>query len=134
MTLRRNVIGLGLAAMAFGIWTLARAHSHIGTCTTSIPTGTTAHSGIDSSCVNTLMSYSLGFVFVATGFVIAVFAFTMIAKQERFDLHSEFKAVPRSWSKREYVMSSDGLDGVEGLDALDSPLPLGVPVYSFEST
>ena len=110
MTIRKVVIGLGLAVMAFGIWTLARAHSQVGTCTTSSPTGAASHSGIDSSCVQTLMSYSLGFVFVASGVIIAVIALTMIAKQERIDLHSELKAVPRTWGKRQYVATSDGLD------------------------
>jgi hypothetical protein len=116
MTLRRTVIGIGLASIVFGIWTLARAHSQVGTCTTSSANGAVAHSGIDSSCVQTLMSYSLGFVFVASGVLIAFIAATMIAKQERVDLHSELKAVPRTWAKREYVATSDGLDGLEGLD------------------
>jgi hypothetical protein len=110
MTIRKVVTGLGLALMAFGIWTLARAHSQVGTCSTSSPTGAAAHSGIDSTCVQTLMSYSLGFVFVASGVIIAIIAFTMIAKQERIDLHSELKAVPRTWGNRRYVMTSDGLD------------------------
>jgi len=109
MTLRRIVTGFGLAIMAFGIWTLARAHSRVGTCTTTNGLGAT-HSGIDSTCVQTLMSYSLGFVFVASGLIIAVIALTMIAKQERMDLHGELKAVPRTWGKREYVISSEGLD------------------------
>jgi len=110
MTIRKVVTGLGLAVMAFGIWTLARAHSQVGTCTTSGPTGAASHSGIDSTCVQTLMSYSLGFVFVASGVIIAIIAFTMIAKQERIDLHSELKAVPRTWGKRQYVATSGGLD------------------------
>jgi hypothetical protein len=109
MTLRRIVTGFGVAIMAFGIWTLARAHSQVGTCTTTNGLGQT-HSGIDSSCVQTLMSYSLGFVFVASGLIIAVIALTMIAKQERMDLHCELKAVPRTWAKRQYVTASEGLD------------------------
>jgi hypothetical protein len=56
------------------------------------------------------MSYSLGFVFVASGVIIAIIALTMIAKQERIDLHSELKAVPRTWGKRQYVATSGGLD------------------------
>jgi hypothetical protein len=108
MTLKRSVIALGLAAMAFGIWTLAKAHSQVGTCTTGGVR--TAHSGIDSACVQTLMSYSLGFVFVASGFIIAVIAMTMIGRQVRLDLHHELKAVPRTWGKREYVASSEGLE------------------------
>jgi len=110
MTMRRIVIGLGLAAMAFGIWTLVRAHSQVGTCSTSNATGAASHSGIDSTCVQTLMSYSLGFVFVVSGVIIAIIALTMIAKQERIDLHSELKAVPRRWAKRQYVATSNGLD------------------------
>ena len=103
MSLKRIVI-------AFGIWTITKAHSQVGTCTVASPTGAGAHTGIDSSCVQTLMSYSLGFVFVASGFIIGVIALTMIAKQERLDLHSELKAVPRTWAKREYSTQSDGLD------------------------
>lgn len=119
MTIRKAVIGFGLAVTAFGIWTLARAHSQVGTCTTTNGLGP-SHSGIDASCVQTLMSYSLGFVFVASGLIIALIAFTMIAKQERIDLHSELKAVPRTWAKRHYVATSDGLD--EPLDAATPPL------------
>src|ERR1700689_171079 len=102
MTLKRIVIGVGLAAMDFGIWTIAKAHSQGGTCSTSGAAGATAHSGIDSSCVQTLMSYSLGFVFVASGVIIAVIALTMIGRQAHIDLHGELKAVPRTWGKREY--------------------------------
>jgi hypothetical protein len=134
MTLKRTVIAIGLAISAFGIWTLAKAHSQVGTCSANPATGAAAHSGIDKICVQTLLSYSMGFVFVASGVIIAFIAFTMIAKQERIDLHSELKAVPRTWGQRNYVMSSDGLDGVEGLDALDSPLPIEVPVYSLKTT
>ena len=135
MTLKRIVIAIGLAITAFGIWTLARAHSQVGACTVSTSTGATAHSGIDKTCVQTLMSYSLGFVFVASGVIIVFIALTMIAKQERIDLHSELKAVPRTWGQRNYVMTSDGLDGVDGLDALDSPLPIEAsPFITVEST
>lgn len=110
MTLKRIVIAVGLAAMAFGIWTLMKAHSQVGTCSTSGAAGATAHSGIDSSCVQTLMSYSLGFVFVASGVIIAVIAVTMIGRQAHLDLHGELRAVPRTWAKREYVATSNGLD------------------------
>ena len=75
MSLKRIVIAFGLAAMAFGIWTLAKAHSQVGTCTVASPTGAAAHSGIDSTCVQTLMSYSLGFVFVASGLIIGIIAY-----------------------------------------------------------
>jgi hypothetical protein len=116
MTIRRIVIGFGLAVMAFGIWTLARAHSQVGTCSASSPTGAATRSGIDSACVQTLMSYSLGFVFVASGVIIAVIAFTMIAKQQRIDLHSELRAVPRTWGKREYATTSNGLERSSGAE------------------
>lgn len=110
MTLRRAVIGIGLALMAFGIWTFTRAHAQVGTCSTSSPTGAAAHSGIDSSCVQTVMSYALGFVFVASGIIVALIALTMIARQQRIELHSELRAVPRTWGKRRYVATSNGLD------------------------
>lgn len=108
--LKKIVIGIGLAAVAFGIWTLVRAHSQVGTCSTGGAAGATAHSGIDTACVQTLMSYSLGFVFVASGVIIAIIAFTMIGRQAHLDLHGELKAVPRTWAKREYVATSDGLE------------------------
>jgi hypothetical protein len=76
------------------------------------------------------MSYSLGFVFVASGVIIAVIALTMIANQERLDLHCELKAVPRTWGTRQYVATSDGLDGSDGLnlrDGLDVPRDVGAP-------
>ena len=107
MTLRRTVIGFGLAAMAFGFWALARVHSQIGTCTASYGANG-ARSGLDTTCVKTLMSYSLGFVFVASGLIIMVIAFTMIAKQERIDLRCELRAVPRTWAKTNYAAPSDG--------------------------
>jgi len=113
MTLKRIVIAVGLAAMAFGIWTLMKAHSQVGTCSTSGAAGATAHSGIDSSCVQTLMSYSLGFVFVASGVIIAAIALTMIGRQAHLDLHGELRAVPRTWAKREYVATSNGLDTLD---------------------
>lgn len=121
MKLRRTVIGCGLAAMAFGIWTLARAHSQVGTCTTTNGLGTT-HSGIDATCVQTLMSYSLGFVFVASGLIIVVIALTMIAKQERIDLHSELRAVPRTWAQRDYATTSNGLGGSR--HSVTPPIPV----------
>jgi len=110
MKIRRTVIGCGLAAIAFGIYTLARAHSQVGTCTTTNGLGA-SHSGIDATCVQTLMSYSLGFVFVASGVIIAVIALTLIAKQERIDLHSELRAVPRTWAKPNYVVTSSAPGG-----------------------
>jgi hypothetical protein len=72
------------------------------------------------------MSYSLGFVFVASGLIIGIIALTMIAKQERLDLHGELKAVPRTWAKREYVAMSDGLD--ESID------PVSSAIYVIKST
>ena len=56
------------------------------------------------------MSYSLGFVFVASGVIIAAIALTMIGRQAHLDLHGELRAVPRTWAKREYVATSNGLD------------------------
>jgi hypothetical protein len=107
------VTGFGLAIIAFGIYTLDRAHTRVGICTTTNGFGVT-RTGIDKACVQTLLSYSLGFVFVASGFVITVIAFTMIAQQERRDLHGELKAVPRTWGKRQYVATSDGIDETMG--------------------
>ncbi|HUZ42285.1 MAG TPA: hypothetical protein VMU68_12955 [Acidimicrobiales bacterium] len=101
MLLKRIVIGSGLASIAFGIWAFTRVYSEVGTCSSN--TGAAARSGLDSSCVQTVMSYSMGFVFVASGLIIVAIAFTMIAKQERIDLHSELKAVPRTWAKTEYT-------------------------------
>ena len=131
MTLKRTVIGIGLALMAFGIWTLMKAHSQVGTCTASGPTGAVRHSGIDSDCVKTLMSYSLGFVFVASGLIVAIIAATMIARQERIDLHSELKAVPRTWAKRQYVVTGDGLDtNADGTPSLYVVKPAGTTATS----
>jgi hypothetical protein len=101
MMMKRLVIGCGLALMAFGGWAFAQTYSEVGTCSSG--TGAAAGSGLDSSCVQTVMSYSMGFVFVASGLIIIVIAFTMIAKQERIDLRAELKAVPRTWAKREYT-------------------------------
>lgn len=124
MTLRKTVIGLGLAAMIFGLWALARVHSQIGTCTASYGANAT-RSGLDTTCVTTLMSYSLGFVFVASGLIIMVIAFTMIAKQERIDLRCELRAVPRTWAKTNYAATSGGWDAT-----IDSVTPRLINVKS----
>lgn len=110
MKIRRFVIDCGPAAIAFVIYTLARAHSQFGTCTTTNGLGV-RHTGINATCGQTLMSYSLGFVFVASGVIIAVIALTIIAKRERIDLHSELRAVPRKWAKPNVVATSNGLGG-----------------------
>jgi hypothetical protein len=132
------VIAFGLAAIAFGIWTLFRAHSQVGTCTTNSATGAAAHSGIDSTCVQTVMSYSLGAVYVASGVIIAIIALTMIARQERIDLHAELKAVPRTWGKRQYETTSDGLDGRDGVNLRDrndvSPEVVVPPRFTIETS
>jgi hypothetical protein len=108
MTLRRLIIALGGLLTVFGIWTLARAHSQAGVCTIASPSA--AKSGIDSLCVKTLMAYSEGFVFVTCGIIVAVIAFTMIARQEKIDLHSELRAMPRTTKKGEYAIQSGALD------------------------
>ena len=101
MLLKRLVIACGLALMAFGGWAFDRTYAEVGTCSSGA--GSAARSGLDSSCVQTVMSYSMGFVFVASGLIIIAIAFTMIAKQERIDLRSELKAVPRTWAKPDYA-------------------------------
>lgn len=116
MTTKRIVITLGTVLMVFGLWTLLQAHTHVGVCTVSGPHGVGATSGIDSTCVKTLMAYLEGFVFVACGLIITVIAFTMIARQERIDLHAELRAVPRSFKKANYEIHSEELDeDVEGV-------------------
>jgi len=101
MLLKRIVIASGLASMAFGVWAFTRVYSEVGTCSSN--TGAAARSGLNSSCVQTVMSYSMGFVFVASGLIIIAIAFTMIGKQERIDLRTDLRAVPRKWAKPEYV-------------------------------
>ncbi len=116
MTTKRIVIGLGAGLMVFGLWTLLQTHAQVGVCTVSTPTGAGAHSGIDSTCVKTLMAYIEGFVFVASGLIISVIAFTMIARQEKIDLRCELRAVPRTFKKGNYEIHSGDLDeDVEGV-------------------
>jgi hypothetical protein len=116
MTTKRIVIGLGAVLMLFGLWTLLQAHTHVGVCTVNSPHGVGATSGIDTTCVKTLMAYLEGFVFVASGLVVTVIAFTMIARQERIDLHAELRAVPRTFKKGTYEIHSEELDeDVEGV-------------------
>ena len=102
--LRRVVIATGLVLMVVGIALLGRAHTQVGVC--SVSHSSTA-SGLNSSCVQTLMGYSEGFVFVASGFLIIVIALTMISRRERIDLKSELRAVPRTWKKADYVITSE---------------------------
>lgn len=116
MTTKRIVIGLGTVLMLFGLWALLHAHAQVGVCTVNGPAGAGATSGIDSTCVKTLMAYLEGFVFVASGLIITVIAFTMIARQEKIDLHAELRAVPRSFKKGNYEIHSENLDDdVEGV-------------------
>jgi hypothetical protein len=102
--LRRVVIVVGVLLAAFGVVLLGRAHTQVGVC--SVSHSSTA-SGLNSSCVRTLMGYSEGFVFVASGFLIIVIALTMISRRERLDLKSELRAVPRTWKKADYVITSE---------------------------
>ncbi|HEY5092488.1 MAG TPA: hypothetical protein VII60_04415 [Acidimicrobiales bacterium] len=116
MTTKRFVIGLGVVLMLFGLWTLLQAHTQVGVCTVSGPAGAGATSGLDSTCVKTLMAYLEGFVFVACGLIITVIAFTMIARQEKIDLRAELRAVPRSFKKGNYEIHTEDLDDdVEGV-------------------
>ena len=62
MTTRRIVIGLGALLMLFGLWALLQAHTQVGVCNVSGPAGAGATSGVDSTCVKTLMAYLEGFV------------------------------------------------------------------------
>jgi hypothetical protein len=119
MSLRKTVAGLGIALVVFGMWTLARTHSAVGVCTPLTGTRAGASTGIDSLCAQTLLSYLEGFVFVVSGVIVVVIAFTMIARRARFDRHSELHAVPRTWSKIKYVIMSDSLD--DGDDVVGSP-------------
>jgi hypothetical protein len=116
MTTKRIVIGLGALLMLFGLWALLQAHTQVGVCTVSGSAGAGATSGIDSTCVKTLMAYLEGFVFVACGLIITVIAFTMIARQEKIDLHADLRAVPRTFKKANYEIHSENLDDdVEGV-------------------
>jgi hypothetical protein len=116
MTTKRIVIGLGIVLMVFGLWTLLQAHTQVGVCTVSAARGASARSGLDSTCVKTLMAYIEGFVFVASGLIITVIAFTMIARQEKLDLRCELRAVPRTFKKGNYEIHSENLDDdVEGV-------------------
>jgi hypothetical protein len=110
MSFRKTVTGVGIALVVFGMWTLARTHSAVGGCTPFTGARTGASTGIDSLCAQTLLSYLEGFVFVGSGVVVVVIAFTMIARRARFDSHSELHAVPRTWAKVKYVITSNTLD------------------------
>lgn len=126
MSLRKTVIGVGIALVVFGMWTLARTHSEVGVCTPLTGARAGASTGIDSLCAQTLLSYLEGFVFVVAGVIVVIIAFTMIARRARFDRHSELHAVPRTWAKVKYVITSDSLD--DDHDASGSPS--SVPVVT----
>lgn len=110
MSLRKSVTGVGVALVIFGMWTLARTHSQVGVCTPLTGARAGATSGIDSLCAQTLMAYLEGFVFVVSGVIVVIIAFTMIARRARFDRHSELHAVPRTWAKIKYVITSESLE------------------------
>lgn len=105
--MKKMIAGIGLAAMVFGIWVLTRAHSEVGVCSPASPSTATAQSGLDSGCVQTLMGYAEGFVFVAAGLVIVVISLTMISRHHTFDMRAELKAVPRTWKRAGYVITSE---------------------------
>ncbi|HEY5439386.1 MAG TPA: hypothetical protein VIJ99_10855 [Acidimicrobiales bacterium] len=110
MSLRKTVTSLGVALIVFGMWTLARTHSQVGVCTPLTGARAGASNGIDALCAQTLLSYLEGFVFVVSGVIVVIIAFTMIARRARLDRHSELHAVPRTWAKVKYVITSDSLD------------------------
>jgi hypothetical protein len=118
MSLRKIVTGVGTALIIFGMWTLAHTHAQVGVCTPLNGAGAGASTGIDSLCAQTLMAYLEGFVFVVSGVIVVIIAFTMIARRARLDLHSELHAVPRTWAKIKYVITSDSLE--DDHDALNS--------------
>jgi len=103
---RRIVIGCGIATMAFGVWLLVRTHAQVGSCNVVNTASPGTHVGSGTSCVQTLMAYSEGFVFVAAGFLLAVIAFTLIARGTRLSRHSVLRSVPRGWGKEEYEITT----------------------------
>ncbi len=129
MSLRKTVTGMGVALVIFGMWTLARTHSRVGVCTPLTGARAGAGAGIDSLCAQTLMSYLEGFVFVASGVIVVIIAFTMIARRARLDLHAELHAVPRTWSKAKYVITSESLDDDHGTSASTSIAPKVTDVH-----
>ena len=103
---RRIVIGCGVATMVFGSWLLERTHTQVGSCSVVNAAAPGAHAGSGTNCVQTLMAYSEGFVFVAAGFLIAVIALTLISRGTRLSRHAVLRSVPRGWGKEEYEITS----------------------------
>jgi hypothetical protein len=104
--LRKFVVGLGLTTTLFGVWLLGRVHSKVGVCNVIHGSVAGSSSGARSGCVGILMSYTEGFVFVASGLVVIAIAFTMISRRERLDLRSELRAVPRTFKTPGYSINS----------------------------
>jgi len=119
MTIRKVVIGLGLALMAFGYGRLLERTPKSVPARPAVPRVPPVIPGSIRLRANADVLL-LGLRLRRLGLIIAVIAFTMIAKQERLDLHGELKAVPRTWAKRNYVAASVGLD--DPLDVLTPPL------------
>jgi hypothetical protein len=105
--LRKSVVGIGLATMVFGVWLLGRVHSVVGVCNVTVGSSEGSTRGARSGCVNVLMSYTEGFVFLVSGLLLVVIAFTMISRRERLNLRSELRAVPRTWKKPDYTANSE---------------------------
>ena len=105
--LRKSVVGIGLATMVFGVWLLGRVHSVVGVCNVIVGSSKGSTGGAHSGCVNVLMSYTEGFVFLVSGLLLVVIAFTMISRRERLSLRSELRAVPRTWKKPDYTINSE---------------------------
>ena len=103
--LKRAVIALGVAAVTFGGWLLTFTHSHAGVCAT-IDGSTASSSGLDKGCLRVVMSYSEGFVFVVSGILVVIIAYTMINRHERLSLRSELRTVPRGWTEVHRVITS----------------------------
>ena len=104
--LRRILIAFGVVSMLFGGFLVGHAHSTPNGCATLHAVGTTS-SGLGATCVHTLIGYSEGFVFMAAGLIVTVIAVTMISRRERLNLRSELRAVPRTWKKADYVITSE---------------------------
>jgi hypothetical protein len=94
--MRRAIIGSGLGLMAFGVWVMMDVHAQSNGCVVYTSSGPA--SGLDSACVRTVMSYTQGFVFTASGLLVVAIGYFMINRHARLDLKSELRFVPRSFA------------------------------------
>jgi len=125
MTIRKVVIGLGLALMPSGYGRLLERDSKSVPARPGCTGCRQSFRARFGPCVQTLMSYSWASS-SSPGLIIAVIASPMIAKQERLDLHGELEGSTSAWAKPQLRAASVG-PSTDRVEASSPPALVSAP-------